>query len=151
MDERNKPAIWAAGAVALAILLAPSTLLLKAAARYKRAVDGLNAAALRPTRVRLIPDRDTSGPPPESSLSFVDFSARRPRAKSVGLVGDFNGWSPRALPMRRGPGGRWTLTLPLPRGRQRYLFIVDGEPELDSSSREVVEIDGRKASVKIVR
>ena len=48
-------------------------------------------------------------------------------ARSVVVVGDFNDWDAAATPLRPvGAGGVWTATLPLPRGRYVYSFIVDG-------------------------
>jgi len=53
---------------------------------------------------------------------FVDSSAR-----SVALVGDFNGWTKGATQLS--PGGRkgaWVVSVPLALGRHEYAFIVDG-------------------------
>jgi len=43
----------------------------------------------------------------------------------VAVAGDFNGWSTEATPLRRGPGGTWTVELPLGPGRHQYQFVVD--------------------------
>lgn len=64
------------------------------------------------------------------------------RAKSVALVGDFNGWA--RTPMRlasAGSGNAWTASVPLPNGRHEYAFIVDGrkwvaDPYAPASSDE---------------
>ena len=49
-----------------------------------------------------------------------------PHAKSVALVGDFNGWDAIATPMRASAGGYWTASFPLTPGRHEYAFVVDG-------------------------
>ncbi len=50
-----------------------------------------------------------------------------PDARSVHVVGDFNGWDRAATALEREPGtGRWSLVLPLAPGRYRYAFLVDG-------------------------
>lgn len=49
------------------------------------------------------------------------------RAKSVALVGDFNGWGNSATPLTAGSNGAWTASVPLPSGRHEYAFIVDGK------------------------
>ena len=50
-----------------------------------------------------------------------------PDARSVHVVGDFNGWDRTATALEREPGtGRWSLVLPLAPGRYRYAFLVDG-------------------------
>ena|SRR5687768_10046933 len=51
-----------------------------------------------------------------------------PRAASVALVGDFNDWDPARTPMRtsRDGGGLWATVVPLPPGRYRYAFLING-------------------------
>ncbi len=53
---------------------------------------------------------------------FVD-----PAARSVELLGDFNGWTARHTTLARDAAGTWTVTVPLPPGRHEYAFLVDGE------------------------
>jgi hypothetical protein len=48
------------------------------------------------------------------------------KAKSVALVGDFNGWSGAATAMTQAPGGAWTVSVPMANGRHEYAFLVDG-------------------------
>ena len=58
----------------------------------------------------------------------VVFSARFEAAKKVLIAGDFNNWSSMATPLQNnGTPGRWFTRLPLPAGRYRYRFIVDGK------------------------
>jgi hypothetical protein len=48
-------------------------------------------------------------------------------ARSVAIVGDFNGWDATASPMQRfGTGGPWTATVLAKPGRHVYAFLVDG-------------------------
>ena len=79
-----------------------------------------------------------AGPPPGQSarrtLHLVDFICRAPQAKSVSLVGDFNGWQPTAHPMTRMPDGGWVIRLELPHGHHQYVFLVDGVPTLDPNA-----------------
>jgi 1,4-alpha-glucan branching enzyme len=65
---------------------------------------------------------------------LVDFFCRAPQAKSVSLIGDFNGWQPSAHPMKRMPDGVWFLRLELPHGHHQYLFLVDGKAMLDPNA-----------------
>jgi hypothetical protein len=49
-------------------------------------------------------------------------------ARTVSLVGDFNGWRTEATPLS--PSGQtkaWVVTVPLTPGRYEYAFIVDGK------------------------
>jgi hypothetical protein len=48
-------------------------------------------------------------------------------ASSVALVGDFNDWDATSTPMRPAlQGGLWSVAVPLPPGRHRYAFLVNG-------------------------
>jgi len=59
-------------------------------------------------------------------------------AKQVSLSGEFNGWSPDAIPMKRQEDGHWETTVDLAPGRYQYKFIVDGEWIPDLLARENV-------------
>ncbi len=54
------------------------------------------------------------------------FRFSSPNAKKVFLAGDFNGWNPSSLPMKK-EGDAWTFSLHLTPGKHRYKFFVDGE------------------------
>jgi hypothetical protein len=57
----------------------------------------------------------------------TQFVLDAPRASSVALVGNFNGWDAAATPLTRDPSsGIWTATVSLAAGRQVYAFMVDG-------------------------
>lgn len=47
-------------------------------------------------------------------------------AKSVSIVGDFNGWVPGEYALTRTSAGVWTTTVPLPPGRHVYSYVIDG-------------------------
>lgn len=47
-------------------------------------------------------------------------------AKSVSVVGEFNGWDASALPMTQVTPGVWEATLPLIPGRHVYAYLIDG-------------------------
>ena len=74
----------------------------------------------------------------------VDFFCDAPGAKSVKLVGDFNGWDAGATPMRRMPDGRWMASLELHHGHHRYVFLVDGAPLLDPEASGVARNDANQ-------
>ena len=71
----------------------------------------------------LYPARKTTKP--------VNFYCAAPSARSVYLVGDFNGWDPTSHPMRRRVDGGWFIEVQLAHGHHRYQFLVDNEPVLD--------------------
>jgi hypothetical protein len=60
-----------------------------------------------------------------SGLSPFQFVLIAPQASSVSLVGDFNDWDPARAPMQTAQGV-WATTVPLPPGRYRYAFLVNG-------------------------
>jgi len=57
----------------------------------------------------------------------VEFRLDRPGAKAVSLAGDFNGWNPKAHPMRRDDRGVWTRAVMVAPGRYEYRFYADGQ------------------------
>jgi hypothetical protein len=68
----------------------------------------------------------------------VIFAARFERAKKVLIAGDFNNWSPMSTPMiSRGGAGEFYMSLPLPKGRYRYRFVVDGKWMTDPHNKYV--------------
>lgn len=65
---------------------------------------------------------------PGDATRQVEFVLTAPGASQVMLVGDFNGWSPGATPLRATErDGIWSVTIPLAPGRHEYAFLVDGK------------------------
>ena len=68
----------------------------------------------------------------------VIFAAKFDNARKVLIAGDFNGWLPISTPMHtNGTPGSWRTTLPLPPGRYRYRFVVDGKWMTDPKNQYV--------------
>lgn len=58
---------------------------------------------------------------------LVSFVLRAPEARSVSVVGDFNGWDAGRTPLEFQPStGTWTVVVRLVPGRYAYCFVVDG-------------------------
>lgn len=58
----------------------------------------------------------------------LQFSLYAPQARSVALIGDFNGWGSTAeIVLAPSGNGMWSVTIPLPAGRHQYAFLVDGQ------------------------
>lgn len=55
------------------------------------------------------------------------FTLTMPQAKSVAIAGTFNDWNPARGLMRSSGDGVWDITIPLPRGRHQYRFVVNGQ------------------------
>jgi hypothetical protein len=83
----------------------------------------------------------------------VRFTLEAPGAGKVFLVGDFNGWNPAAIPLRRSADGRtWEVEVPLAPGRYAYSFIVDGALATDPSAPQARDDDfGSVNSVVMVK
>jgi hypothetical protein len=76
------------------------------------------------------------------SLSRVRFTLVAPGAATVTIVGDFNGWNPAALPLRRAADGQtWEVEVPLSPGRYAYAFVVDGALARDPSAPQTRDDD----------
>ena len=58
-------------------------------------------------------------------------------ARKVLIAGDFNNWSPMGTPMVMTGNGGWKMKLPLPPGRYRYRFVVDGKWVTDPNNKYV--------------
>jgi Carbohydrate-binding module 48 (Isoamylase N-terminal domain) len=93
--------------------------------------------------------RDAEG----MTVKPVQLVLRAPAARSVSVVGDFNGWDARANTMTRDPAsGLWSHTVALRPGRHVYAFVVDDSVWMrDPRSPEAMDEDfGRPGSVLFV-
>ena len=90
--------------------------------------------------------------PGERGISIVRFVFVAPNARRVSVVGDFNGWNPAAMPMRRSVDGRaWLLDVPLTPGRHVYSFSADGDLAPDPAAPQSGDDDfGVPSSVVLV-
>lgn len=85
--------------------------------------------------------------------SVVRFVFVAPYAAHVALVGDFNGWNPQRMPMRRSADARaWIIDVPLAPGRHVYSFFVDGDLTADPAAPRSGDDDfGVPSSVVLVK
>lgn len=149
MLDRNKWAFWGFVLVAAALICLPSTMMLDAFRRYRTFAEGVDPAVLRPRRVRYVPHAERR-PAETPDLDFVEFRLKAPKAQAVELVGDFNQWRPGTMKLTKREGA-WELLLPLPKGRYRYAFLVDGQRRLDETVKETEDVAGEPASVRTVK
>lgn len=82
----------------------------------------------------------------------TQFVLERRGAKSVMLVGDFNGWGDRPIALEHAPGSAlWTTTVPLVPGRHVYAFLVDSAWTVDPRAPRAEDADfGVEGSAVIV-
>ncbi len=68
----------------------------------------------------------------------VLFATQAPGATNVAIAGDFNNWQPEATLMERnGDGNSFVALLPLPPGRYRYRYVIDGQWKSDPHNEYV--------------
>ena len=148
--ERRSPRrqVWAALAAVAAIVVAAALL-----PRVPRG-SGDASVAMSSVPTRVVPALQTAS---ASDLSNAPrpvqlvFSA--PQAKSVRVVGDFNGWDERQSPMVRDEvSGLWNVNLLLRPGRHVYAFVVnDTQWVRDPRATAAPDADfGRPGSVVLV-
>jgi len=142
---RFRPVTAIAAGLVCALVGAGATALLLAGPLRRDSANQL--ASL--TATAPLPGETTAEARGQSTVRFV-FVA--PYASRVALVGDFNGWDPVAMPMRRSTDGRaWLLDVPLAAGRHVYSFIVDGDLAPDPAAPRAGDDDfGVPSSVVLV-
>lgn len=57
----------------------------------------------------------------------VRFSLSAPGARSVCVVGAFNGWLKSASPMAITDGDVWSVVVPLEEGEYPFMYVIDEE------------------------
>lgn len=70
----------------------------------------------------------TSNPvrPVKAVRRSVPLRVKNPDAGEIRISGDFTGWSPDGIALKKAAGGEWKATLLLEPGRYQYRLIVDG-------------------------
>jgi hypothetical protein len=77
------------------------------------------------------------------AMQKVVFEFEAPEASNVGLVGDFNDWGLREVPiLANQKGGRWVFEVKLEPGRYQYAFVVDGKKWLPDPKAAGIIPDG---------
>ena len=80
-----------------------------------------------------------AGTPSGPKAKKVRFFLERPGARSVFVVGSFNGWDCQRTPLAADMEGGWKIDLLLEPGRYEYRFLVDGQWLSDPNARESVQ------------
>lgn len=86
-------------------------------------------------------------------VALVQFVLVAPRARTVAVAGDFNGWDTHRTVMRRvSSTGLWEVEVPLRPGRYTYTFVVDGTRWLadPAAPRAIADDFGAPSSVLTV-
>jgi hypothetical protein len=96
--------------------------------------------------------QSADGKDERQTLRLVPIRFENTKARSVSVVGSFNGWSPSNTPMTRGQDGSWQVKIRLRPGRFEYKFAVDGDDWVpDPANPDAVEDGfGGRNSVLVV-
>ncbi|HEU4364019.1 MAG TPA: isoamylase early set domain-containing protein [Candidatus Krumholzibacteria bacterium] len=90
----------------------------------------------------LVARADTGGEARTEAHRLVTFRIADPAAKSVAVVGSFNGWSPRDHKLQKRDDSTWEITLSLAPGRYAYRFLIDQKKQVLDPSTKLTEPDG---------
>lgn len=74
---------------------------------------------------------------PQCLKEGTAFVVRADGARTVRLAGDFNNWNPDRTPMRPVRKDTFQVLIPLPPGRYRYRYVIDGHWEKDPANEKV--------------
>ncbi|MEK7388720.1 MAG: glycogen-binding domain-containing protein [Elusimicrobiota bacterium] len=150
MNWRNRWTFWATVATVMTLVSIPSIDLFSSLNAYRIFLNGWHPPPLKSTITSSTP-HETGRNFDEPVLRPVEFRWHGPKAKSVELVGDFNAWKRGLLKMSPAAGGTWSVVIPIPEGRHKYLFIVDGEPRIDETVETENGFQGRRVMVRMVK
>lgn len=148
MNWRSKWAFWATVGAVLALISVPSITWVTALNEYRGFLSGWEPSPIKTSMTSYTPHGGGRAVP---ALTSVEFRHKAPKAKSVELVGDFNAWKPGLLKMSRGDGGIWSISIPVLEGKHKYLFLVDGEPQVDAKAETGDGPQGRRVSITVVK
>jgi hypothetical protein len=102
-----------------------------------RPVDRVQVASNATEGGNLVPVADVGAEP----LVVHQFTFYATSAKSLAVVGQFNGWDQTATPMTEVSKGMWTVSVPLRLGVYEYQFIIDGTTRVIDPSMPQVPSD----------
>ena len=80
----------------------------------------------------------------KQKTNFAVFKKISNKASAVYIKGDFNGWEQENLSKNK--DGSWEIEKHLEPGKYSYVYVVDGEEQLEDLSTDFTLKDGRKVS-----
>jgi hypothetical protein len=151
VNWRSRWTFWAIVVAVLCLVSVPSIDWVESLRDYARLASGWQPSPLKPTRTSFTPREERYDVINEPELKPYEFKHKAAKARSVELVGDFNAWKPGLLKMKKVGRGLWSLVVPVHPGAHKYLFLVDGEPELDTSTETATGPEGRRVSLRMIK
>ncbi len=86
-----------------------------------------------------------------TEIKFRTFFLTANGAEKVELQADFNGWGKNPLFLKGYSRGYFEISVALPAGEYKYVYVVDGQDVLDPTNLDRTEINGRMVCIKTVR
>ena len=140
---------------AFAFISVPGVIFNDAVKKYFNFMGGWNTATIKPSRSNYMPPirprHERPDQPLQPELRFVKFSIKIARAKEIKAAGEFNNWNFAALSLVKKSGNTWEAILPLPPGKYKYLYRIDGKDVLDPLNPDTDTDAGRKVSLLTVK
>jgi hypothetical protein len=94
------------------------------------------------TRQQITLEQYEAPSPKEPRIPATHFKIADATARTVALVGDFNGWDTQKHQLVKQDDGIWTIDIELPKGCYQYLFYIDGNAWKTDPNRQQRIPDG---------
>lgn len=147
--------LLSASAIIFVFISFPSVLFHNALKKYLNFMGNWSVATVKPSKIsELPPTRLRQGKRndiPQPELKFVKLSIKIQKASDIALIADFNRWDPSALKLIKKGKDQWEALVPLPPGKYRYLYLIDGQNILDPMNPDTETVSGKKVSVLTVK
>ncbi|MFH1288480.1 MAG: isoamylase early set domain-containing protein [bacterium] len=66
----------------------------------------------------------------------------RNNIQTISLAGDFNGWDTKVMMLNLTDNNKWTINVPLKKGRYQYMFVIDGGKWMPDPAAKRLIADG---------
>ncbi len=86
-----------------------------------------------------------------TEIKFRNFFLTVPGAQQVELQADFNGWGKTPIKLKKYNRGYFEISLALPAGEYKYVFVADGKDVLDPTNQDRTQYQGRTVCIKTIR
>jgi hypothetical protein len=86
---------------------------------------------------------DTADTQNDLKMKAVTFELEAMGARSVNLIGSFNGWKPEKYEMRKNPkNNKWIIEIRIPTGSHEYAFLIDNKQSIPDPNSVFYKNDG---------
>ena len=120
---------------------------------YDYTSSSVDAAAQSATldKDELLAQKDADLEKLNTEIKFRTFFLTANGAEKVELQADFNGWGKNPLLLKAYSRGYFEISVALPTGEYKYVYVVDGKDVLDPTNLDRMDFEGRTVCIKTVR